>query len=96
MGQLGSSRWVWAILLGMLALSIAACSGNRGGYPELQAPTALHKPGVCHNCGRNIEQVEEKNMLDMKSAQYVVCGEKCAAQQRKWHEAQYGKPSSGN
>lgn len=96
MGQHQSAFCAQAILLCMLSLSIAACSGNRGGYPESEVSSALHKPGICHNCGRTIEQVEEQNLLDMKSAQYVVCGEKCAAQQRKWHEAQYGMSTSGN
>lgn len=74
-----------------LLLLLTGCSGGRGGYPEVTVKSPLNKPAKCHSCEKEIASVEEKNVLQIGGAQYVICSEECAAEMKEWHKSQFGQ-----
>lgn len=78
-------------VLGSLLTSGLFGCGQSNKYPQPKVTSALDRPGTCHHCGKAISLVTASNQITLKAAQYIVCGEKCAAGIKAWHESQFGK-----
>lgn len=87
----GRQRGWLTVALVSAFLTFTSCGQSGSGYPDVKATTQLNQPGVCHSCGLAIEQVKPSHVLDLKSAKYIVCSEKCGAEVRTWHASQLGK-----
>lgn len=83
-------RWRSLLLSFSILLALAGC-GHDAAYPKATVTTPLGRPGTCHHCRKAIANVTERNLVTFRSAQYVVCDEKCGAAMKKWHESQFGK-----
>jgi len=75
-------RAVYLTMLALLAtISLSGC-GSQAGYPTATAASVLNQPGECAYCHRKIERVAQDNLVTYDGVQYIVCDEKCAAEQK--------------
>ncbi|HEX7376169.1 MAG TPA: hypothetical protein VF278_03610 [Pirellulales bacterium] len=86
-------KWILASLtvLAITVLLLRANAPRKVGYPEVLVTTPVGTPGICHHCGKAITEVGPEHLLSAKSAEYVVCGEQCAAEMLQWHKANFGQ-----
>lgn len=86
-------KWILASLavLAITALLLRVNAPRKVGYPEVLVTTPVGKAGICHQCGKSISEVGSGHLLNAKSAEYVVCGEQCAAEMLQWHKSNFGQ-----
>ncbi len=74
----------WGMLAIVCAATWTGCSGKSSPYPEAQVKSPLGRPSVCASCKRQIANVGEDNLINVKGVRYTVCDEKCANSIEEW------------
>ncbi|XZE33134.1 hypothetical protein SH501x_003907 [Pirellulaceae bacterium SH501] len=71
-----------------LCLVLGCQSSN--GYPEVSITATTNTHSACHQCGKRMETVEDKNRLRIGAGEYIVCSDACREKQSSWHRSQFG------